>query len=69
MSPTILGSPVRIAVKTQRWGLAASALLVLAAFVATNVIATGGWKPFYAYYGTEKYLWTVDGQQSYWLTR
>jgi hypothetical protein len=44
-----------------------SALLVLAAFVVTNVIATGGWKPFYAYYGTEKYLWTVDGQQSYWL--
>tara|TARA_B100000686_G_scaffold351507_1_gene450516 strand:+ start:738 stop:2063 length:1326 start_codon:yes stop_codon:yes gene_type:complete len=42
-------------------------VLVLAAFVTTNVIATGGWKPFYAYYGTEKYLWTVDGQHSYWL--
>ena len=42
-------------------------VLVGAAFVGTNVIATGGWKPFYAFYGTEKYLWTVDGQQSYWL--
>ena len=41
--------------------------LVAAAFIGTNVIATGGWKPFYAYYGTEKYLWAVDGQQSYWL--
>ncbi|HAB12222.1 MAG TPA: hypothetical protein DCE47_11080 [Planctomycetaceae bacterium] len=41
--------------------------LVAVAFIGTNVIATGGWKPFYAYYGTEKYLWTVDGQQSYWL--
>ncbi len=42
-------------------------VLMLAAFVATNVVATGGWKPFYAYYGTEKYLWSVDGQHSYWL--
>jgi len=42
-------------------------VLVGVAFVGTNVIATGGWKPFYAYYGTEKYLWTVDGQHSYWL--
>ncbi len=42
-------------------------LLMLVAFLTTNLIATGGWKPFYAYFGTDKYLWTVDGQHSYWL--
>ncbi|MFP6702216.1 MAG: hypothetical protein VB861_10755, partial [Planctomycetaceae bacterium] len=42
-------------------------LLMLVAFMTTNLIATGGWKPFYAYFGTDKYLWTVDGQHSYWL--
>jgi len=42
------------------------ALIPLAAFLGTNLLATGGWKPFYAYYGTEKYLWTVDGVESYW---
>ena len=52
--------------RTLMFFLPAVALMAVA-FIGTNVIATGGWKPFYAYYGTEKYLWTVDGQQSYWL--
>lgn len=45
-----------------------AALVPLAAFFITNWIATGGWKPFYMYYGTEKYLYTVDGIPSYWFT-
>ena len=36
------------------------------AFLGTNVIATGGLKPFYAYYGTEKYEYTIDGKDSHW---
>lgn len=43
-----------------------AALIPLAAFFVTNWIATGGWKPFYMYYGTEKYLYVVDGIPSYW---
>ncbi|MCA9015232.1 MAG: hypothetical protein KDA77_07850, partial [Planctomycetaceae bacterium] len=35
---------------------APAALLPLLGFLATNYAATGGWKPFYMYYGTEKYL-------------
>jgi len=46
---------------------APSLALILAAFLGTNYLVTGGIKPFYAYYGTEKYLWTVNDQQSYWL--
>ena len=45
-----------------------AALLPLIAFFVTNWIATGGWKPFYMYYGTEKYLYVVDGIPSYWHT-
>ncbi|RMG34617.1 MAG: hypothetical protein D6725_13905 [Planctomycetota bacterium] len=43
-----------------------AALVPLGAFFVTNYIATGGWKPFYAYYGTEKYRYVVDGIPSYW---
>ncbi|MBI1313933.1 hypothetical protein GC176_21780 [bacterium] len=51
--------------QTSVWFVPA-ALAPLIAFFATNWMATGGWKPFYMYYGTEKYLYTVDGIPSYW---
>ena len=44
-----------------------AALVPLVGFFWTNYLATGGWKPFYMFYGTEKYLWEVDGVKSYWL--
>ena len=43
-----------------------AALIPLGAYFLTNWIATGGWKPFYLYYGTEKYLFELDGVKSYW---
>ncbi|QDT96534.1 hypothetical protein V144x_19920 [Gimesia aquarii] len=43
-----------------------AALLPLIVFFATNYAATGGWKPFYLYYGTEKYLFEYRGIPSYW---
>ena len=46
---------------TLRWFVPA-ALIPLGAFFLTNYLATGGWKPFYMYYGTEKYLYPG----SYW---
>ncbi len=39
-----------------------AALVPLLGFFYTNYLATGGWKPFYMYYGTEKYLYPG----SYW---
>ncbi len=53
--------------KTLTWFLPA-ALVPLVGFFATNYLATGGWKPFYLYYGTEKYLFVEDGVPSYWWT-
>jgi hypothetical protein len=44
-----------------------AALVPLAFFFATNRLATGSWKPFYADYGTEKYKYSVDGVPSYWM--
>jgi hypothetical protein len=44
-----------------------AALIPLAAHFGTTWLATGGWKPFYAFYGTEKYRFLHDGQPSYWL--
>ncbi|GAB4153505.1 MAG: hypothetical protein Tsb009_29930 [Planctomycetaceae bacterium] len=44
-----------------------AALIPLGAFFWTNYEATGGWKPFYAYYGTEKYEYIHDGIPSYWM--
>jgi hypothetical protein len=41
--------------------------LPLAALLWTNYTATGGWKPFYAYYGTEKYVYIHEGVPSYWV--
>ncbi|WP_417376412.1 hypothetical protein [Gimesia maris] len=43
-----------------------AALIPLAGFFITNYAATGGWKPFYMYYGTEKYLYEHKGVPSYW---
>lgn len=43
-----------------------AALAVFAAYFYTNFLATGGWKPFYAYYGTEKYEYIHNGIPSYW---
>ncbi|MCH9653119.1 MAG: hypothetical protein K0U86_05960 [Planctomycetes bacterium] len=43
-----------------------AALVPLIGFFATNYAATGGWKPFYLYYGTEKYLYEYRGVPSYW---
>lgn len=43
------------------------ALIPLGGFFLTTYHATGGWKPFYLYYGTEKYRFVHDGKPSYWL--
>jgi hypothetical protein len=43
-----------------------AALIPMGASVALNVAVTGGIKPFYAYYGTEKYVYEIDGVPSYW---
>ena len=43
-----------------------AALIPLTAYFVTNWIATGGWKPFYLFYGTEKYVFEIDGVRSYW---
>lgn len=44
-----------------------AALIPLAGFFITNYHATGGWKPFYMYYGTEKYRFVFEGKPSYWM--
>ncbi|QDV19480.1 hypothetical protein Pan153_41450 [Gimesia panareensis] len=43
-----------------------AALVPLLGFFVTNYATTGGWKPFYMYYGTEKYLYEHKGIPSYW---
>jgi hypothetical protein len=53
--------------QTAKWFVPA-ALLPLIVYFVTNYLATGGWKPFYLYYGTEKYLYEIDGVRSYWHT-
>jgi hypothetical protein len=53
--------------QTAKWFVPA-ALIPLIAYFVTNYLATGGWKPFYLYYGTEKYLYEIDGVKSYWHT-
>ncbi|HUG92344.1 MAG TPA: hypothetical protein VML55_16010 [Planctomycetaceae bacterium] len=44
-----------------------AALVPLAAHFGTNYLATGGWKPFYAFYGTELYRYLHEGRPSYWM--
>ncbi|MEO1994383.1 MAG: hypothetical protein ABGZ17_03825, partial [Planctomycetaceae bacterium] len=43
------------------------ALAPLVFFFVTNYLATGGWKPFYLYYGTDKYEYIYRGIPSYWM--
>ncbi len=43
-----------------------AALIPLIGFFVTTYAATGGWKPFYMYYGTEKYEYEYRGVPSYW---
>ncbi|WP_459557142.1 hypothetical protein [Lacunimicrobium album] len=45
---------------------APAGLIVVAAFLVSNAMVTGSIKPFYSYYGTEKYLHEVAGIPSYW---
>lgn len=49
------------------WYYVPAALIPLAAFFVTNIICTGGIKPFYAYYGTDKYEYVHNGIPSYWM--
>lgn len=51
--------------KTAKWYVPA-AVIPLAAFFVTNAMCTGGVKPFYAYYGTDKYVYIHEGVPSYW---
>ena len=51
--------------KTAGWYVPA-ALIPLAAFFITNWICTGGIKPFYSFYGTDKYVYVHEGVPSYW---
>jgi len=43
------------------------ALIPFMASVALTYWQTGGWKPFYAFYGTEKYRYIHEGIPSYWV--
>ncbi len=52
---------------TLKWFLPAAAVPLLAFFL-TNLLATGGLRPFYMFYGTEKYLYVHQGRPSYWLS-
>ncbi len=50
------------------WVLMVVAFCVpVAMFLWTNYDATGGWRPFYSYYGTEKYNFIHEGIPSYWM--
>lgn len=44
-----------------------AALVPLAGFFLTTWLSTGSWKPFYMYYGTEKYEYFFQGIPSYWM--
>ncbi len=48
-------------------GYVPAAAFPLAFFFITNWLATGGLKPAYADYGTEKYRFMIEGVPSYWL--
>lgn len=60
------GFALRKSVSRTATAFVPAALIPLAAFFITNWICTGGLKPFYAYYGTEKYVYTHNGVPSYW---
>ena len=44
-----------------------AALVPLSGFFITTYLQTGSWKPFYMFYGTEKYLYVHNGIPSYWM--
>ncbi len=46
---------------------APAAIIPLVGFFITTYLSTGGWKPFYMYYGTEKYRYIYQGVPSYWM--
>ena len=49
------------------WALMVVAFLVpLGLFFWTNYVATGGLRPFYSFYGSEKYVFIHEGIPSYW---
>lgn len=52
--------------KTLCWFVPA-ALIPLAGFFYTTYLASGGWIPFYAYFGTEVYEYVHEGMPSYWM--
>ncbi|QDT37458.1 hypothetical protein [Stratiformator vulcanicus] len=52
--------------RTLLYAAPAAAVVAITYFVSLR-IQTGGWKPFYAYYGTELYRYVHEGVPSYWL--
>jgi hypothetical protein len=44
-----------------------AALVGAAAHFGTNYLVTGGWEPFYAEFGTDKYRYLHEGVASYWM--
>ncbi|MEZ6066183.1 MAG: hypothetical protein R3B90_10855 [Planctomycetaceae bacterium] len=44
-----------------------AAFIPITAFFVTNGIVTGGIRPFYMFYGTDKYVYTHEGIPSYWV--
>lgn len=48
-------------------GFVPGATVMCVAFLGTNWLATGHWKPAYAGYGSEQYLFVIDGEPSYWM--
>lgn len=64
---SLFGLLARADLKRTLWCFVPAALVPLAAFFFTTYLQTGGWKPFYMYYGTEKYRYVIDGVPSYWM--
>jgi hypothetical protein len=48
-------------------GFVPGAAVMCAAFLATNWLATGTWKPAYSGYGSDQYRFVIDGEPSYWM--
>ena len=63
---TFLLAAKRSVRQTACW-YAPAALVPIVAFLATNVVATGSWKPTYANFGSAKYNFVIDGIPSYWM--
>jgi len=48
------------------WCYVPAAVIPLAAYFVTNWMVTGGIRPFYAFYGSDKYVYVHNGVPSYW---